>query len=215
MIQPSKNIKKTLDENGYPFKSKMHSTWVMRYKRNGLTNAVKNYLGIGNKELYRTCPDILKYQFTDSCSLKISDMCCLEMKEKPIQKWYKINKKPYGILGLMREEGGRRFGVDCLAFKDGKLKNFQPLAKVTKDWEDWFVKEYNIKLCKLYYEPYNFERTGCKGCPFALHLQEELDAIQKYFPNERKQCEYIWKPVYDEYRRIGYRLSNEEQTKLF
>ena len=21
-------------------------------------------------------------------------------------------------------------------------------------------------------------------------------------PNERKQCEYIWKPVYDEYRRL-------------
>ena len=35
---------------------------------------------------------------------------------------------------------------------------------------------------------------------------EELDTLEKYFPNERKQCEIIWKPVYDEYRRIGYRL---------
>jgi hypothetical protein len=30
--------------------------------------------------------------------------------------------------------------------------------------------------------------------------------MQKLLPNEYKQCETIWKPVYDEYRRIGYRL---------
>ena len=25
--------------------------------------------------------------------------------------------------------------------------------------------------------------------------------MEKYLPNERKQCELIWKPVYEEYRR--------------
>ena len=34
-------------------------------------------------------------------------------------------------------------------------------------------------------------------------------------PNERKQCEYIWKPVYEEYRRLGYRLKKVEKIKLF
>lgn len=137
------------------------------------------------------------------------------MKEKPFHKWQKENKKPYGILGLMREEGGRRHNANCLAFVGGKLKNFQPLAKVTHEWEKWFIDEYNIKLCELYYEPYNFSRTGCKGCPFNMNIQRELETLQKYFPEEKKQCEIIWKPVYDEYRRIGYRLKNEEQTKLF
>lgn len=91
----------------------------------------------------------------------------------------------------------------------------QPLAVISKDWENWFIKENNIQLCELYYEPYNFERTGCKGCPFALNLQKELDTLKKFFPAERKQCEYIWKPVYEEYRRLGYRLNKEEQLKLF
>jgi hypothetical protein len=27
-----------------------------------------------------------------------------------------------------------------------------------------------------------------------------------YLPEERRQCEAIWKPVYEEYRRINYRL---------
>lgn len=34
-------------------------------------------------------------------------------------------------------------------------------------------------------------------------------------PNERKQCEYIWQPVYAEYRRLGYRLKKVEKIKLF
>lgn len=77
---------------------------------------------------------------------------------------------------------------------------------VTKEWEDWFIEEYHVEIPALYYPPYNFERTGCKGCPFAMHLQNELDTLEKFFPAERKQCEAIWKPVYDEYRRLGYRL---------
>ena len=35
-----------------------------------------------------------------------------------------------------------------------------------------------------------------------------------FLNNELKQCEMIWKPVYDEYRRIDYRLKKNMQTKL-
>jgi 3'-phosphoadenosine 5'-phosphosulfate sulfotransferase (PAPS reductase)/FAD synthetase len=96
-----------------------------------------------------------------------------------------------------------------LAYDGKKLKLFQPMAPLTKEWEDWFIDAYDIKICDIYKPPYNRERTGCKGCPFALHLQEELDMMERFFPNERKQCEIIWKPVYDEYRRLGYRLKDE------
>ena len=226
IIKPSVPIQKMLEADGYPFKSKMHSSYVKKYQDKGLEyKSVRAYIGIENtlsgEPIFRGCPKILKYQFTEQNTLKISDMCCMRMKEEPLQKWQKENNKPYGIVGIMREEGGRRFGAQCLAFSGKKLKNFQPLAPVTKDWEEWFITTYNIKICDIYKPPYNFDRTGCKGCPFALNLQEELDTLEKYFPVERKQCEYIWKPVYDEYRRIGYRLKdnytdeNFEQLSLF
>ena len=96
-----------------------------------------------------------------------------------------------------------------MLFEGNKLKKFQPLAPVTKEWENWFIVEYDIEICDIYKPPYNFDRTGCKGCPFALHLQHELDVLEEFFPNERKQCEMIWMPVYDEYRRIGYRLKKK------
>ena len=215
MIKPSHNIKQTLEEYGYPFKSKLHSKWVAQYQKSGRTWAIENYISEGEKKLFRPCPSILKYQFTDEFKMRVSDKCCIKMKEEPVKKWQKENNKPYAILGIMREEGGRRVKSECAVFENNKLIKFQPLAKVSAKWEQWFIEEYKIPLCKLYYEPYNFIRTGCKGCPFARDLQRELDVLQKYFPNERKQCEIIWKPVYEEYRRIGYRLSNEEQTKLF
>ena len=35
--------------------------------------------------------------------------------------------------------------------------------------------------------------------------------MEELLPNEKKKCEYIWKPVYDEYRRINYRLKDKEK----
>lgn len=140
-------------------------------------------------------------------------MCCYRLKEEPLIEWQKENNKPYAIIGLMREEGGRREIAQCLAFKDGKFKAFQPLAPITKEWEEWLIAEHKIDICEIYYPPYNFSRTGCKGCPFAKDLQKGLDTLEKFFPAERKQCEFIWKPVYDEYRRLGYRLRKADEGR--
>ena len=214
VIKPSVPIKQMLDTHGYPFKSKEYSAIHNHYKKTGLTTHwVKQYLqcdGQKNKPDRYACPKILRYQFTEEFNLKISDNCCKELKEKPLKQWQKINNKPYEILGLIRSEGGRRNHAKCLAFSGNKLKAFQPLAIISKDWENWFISKYNIKICDIYKQPYNFERTGCKGCPFNPKLQQSLDILEKYFPNERKQCEIIWKPVYDEYRKIGYRLKKED-----
>ena len=248
MIQPQKNIKESLKENGYPFKSKIFSDYYASFLRNkeevwkvmkeiendpslkdnydyihNLSHStkwvIKEYYGLRERDgtMYRFgegCPQILRYLFKEGNEMNISDKCCTEMKEKPLDRWRRENKKPIAIIGLMADEGGRRVNAKCTVFKEGRLKVFQPLAKVTKEWEDWFIQENNIRLCKLYYEPYNFVRSGCKGCPFNLKLEEDLATIQKYFENEYKQCQFIWKPVYDEYRRLGYRLSSEEQMKL-
>lgn len=249
MIQPSKNIKKTLNEKGYPFKSKLYSMHYATYSRNkqetdkiidyinsnasmkynydfihnlpkGVKLSTKYYFGLEERDgkivdagELLSFPKMLHYQWEMDKIFNISDKCCLEMKEKPLDQWRREHKKPHRILGLMREEGGRRRTAKCQAFKGDEL-SFHPLAVISKEWEEWFIKTYDIKLCKLYYEPYNFDRTGCKGCPFNVNLERELSTLECYFPNERKQCEYIWKPVYDEYRRIGYRLKQEEQTKL-
>ena len=110
---------------------------------------------------------------------------------------------------MRKSEGGLRAEIKgCAIFNEGKLKKFHPLLPVENDFVDWYIKEKNIELCKLYYAPYNFKRTGCKGCPYSLDLQNQLYIMANYLPEERKQCELIWGKIYDEYRRIGYRLEN-------
>lgn len=218
ILKPSKNIKQVLDSDGYPFKSKYHAHIVDIWQNRGIedSDTVKNYLQLqipksGKIKLgSHVCPKILKYQFYEGAPFKISSKCCNRLKKEPLHKFSIENNKPYTIIGIMPSEGGARETAKCLAFSGNRLKSFQPLVPLTKDWENWFVGKYNIDICDIYKPPYNFVRTGCKGCPFALELQKELDTLQKFFPNERKQCEYIWKPVYDEYRRLGYRLRKDE-----
>lgn len=220
IIKPRTPIKQMLEKEGYPFKSKLHSVTVNVYSRKGKTKGVAQYLCEHTDKApwgtSHSCPKILKYQFEPNFNLKISDKCCDRLKKDPLNQWSKENDRPYYMIGLMREEGGRRNGAQCIAFKGGKFRAFQPLVQVTKEWEDWFINQYNVEICDIYKPPYNFKRTGCKGCPFASDLQNVLDVLEEFFPAERKQCEIIWKPVYDEYRRIGYRLKKTyDQMSMF
>lgn len=211
IIKPTIPIKEMLERDGYPFKSKKHAKKLGTYQRLGWTATAENYLNPPDNQKSFGCPEILKYQFSPDFKLKIDYKCCVNLKEKPLDNWGKEHGKPYCIVGLRSAEGGARKSAKCLAFADGKLKSFHPLMPVSNEWEEWFIQEYNVQLCDIYKPPYNFMRTGCKGCPFALKLQKELDKLEEFFPAERKQCEFIWAPVYAEYRRIGYRLRPDDR----
>lgn len=214
IIYPKKNIKKMLEERGYPFKSKDHSTKLGLWQRGSRCASVMHYKN-GSSDSKYCCPDKLKYQFEEGVPFKVSEFCCHELKKKPFKHYQSESGKNITITGMMRDEGGQRTTLDCIVTRGGNVVKFHPLAKVTKEWEDWFVNEYNIKLCKLYYPPYNFERTGCKGCPLAISIQKQIEVMRDLMPDEWRQVEMIWQPVYAEYRRIGYRLKDEEQLTLF
>lgn len=218
LIPPKRPIREVLGEYGYPFKSKVHSHYLGYYQKNGRNRYVSNYLGEGSNVRF-LCPECLKYQFSPGFPLKVSDACCRKLKKEPARDWAKANGRPIAITGMREGEGGVRAsnGKSGCAVFDGKgsLRKFHPLKPVSSGFEDWFLKREGIKLCRLYYPPFSFERTGCKGCPFAISLEDELEAMERYLPSEWKQCEALWAPVYDEYRRLGYRLKPAMQMRLF
>lgn len=216
IIKPTQAIKPMLEKYGYPFKSKQHSHNLAIFQNSGITLSIKRYLGIIESSTKFRCPNGLKYQFTSDFKLKCSEKCCYKMKKEPAKKWEKENNKSITLTGMRKEEGGERASIGCIVTdKEKNLVKFHPLLVVDDEFENWFINKFNIQLCRLYYPPFNFKRTGCRGCPYSLDLQEQLTTMSIYLPSERKQCEYIWKPVYDEYRRIEYRLTKNEQTKLF
>lgn len=217
IIKPQVPIKKMLEKEGYPFKSKEHSKRVREYQRNNRHNRTTyDYVNRLNHFSGRYgCPKCLQHQFPADYPLKISEKCCDRLKKDIGKQYQKEHGKSWTITGIMKDEGGARTNSGCIVLKAGRGK-FNPLFPITKEWIDWYIKARNIRLCPLYYPPYNFERTGCKGCPFNIQLQRNLDILAEHFPAERRQCELIWKPVYDEYRRLGYRLRKDDgQMSLF
>lgn len=211
-VRAGRNITAMLKKYGYPFKSKEHSQKVASFQSSGRCKVVRDYLGEGSKKDF-LCPVRFMYNFTSRFSLKVSDRCCWKLKKEPASKWEKENGRTIAMTGIRKAEGGLRRGLSsCAVFYDSeskKLHKFYPLLVVPDEWMEEFIRRYGVKLCSIYSPPFSFKRTGCKGCPYGLELQEELDVMERFFPAERRQCESIWGPVYEEYRRIGYRLKGE------
>ena len=70
IIKPSVNIKQMLEKDGYPFKSKEHSNIVRVFQNSGMGLTVNRYL---SGDCRNPCPQVLRYQFSDKNTLKISD----------------------------------------------------------------------------------------------------------------------------------------------
>lgn len=208
------NIKQMLEKDGYPFKSKQHSHNVAIYQRNGMTRTNERYLGKADKTEF-LCPKVLEYQFTPDFTLKLSDKCCYRLKKEVASKWEKENNRTICITGIRMAEGGyRNYQSNCTIFDGKNLKKFHPLKPCTDDFIETFIKETKSKICKLYKEPFNFKRTGCLGCPFNNELKTELTKLLEYSPRQAKAAYAIWKPIYDEYAKLNYRIDKQLLEKI-
>ena len=209
ILNQTRNIPQTLREYGFPFKSKEHSLRVEQFNKGHFPNYIKRYIDYNETKCFK-CPKILLYQFEEIGKYNYSNKCCYKLKKDLSYKWQIENKYKIVITGMRQEEGGNRANISCISDKGSKIN---PLAVISDEWENEFIKHNNIQLCDLYYPPYNFKRTGCKGCPFNRYIQNDLETLFKFLPNEYKQCLHLWKPVYDEYIRIGYRLKEYPHLK--
>jgi len=193
----NKNIKTVL-QNGFPFKSKKYSMYFNEFL-NGKKSS--NF-----KESYDTL--FGNYTFL-TIGLKkenanINFNCCKELKKDFDFGFSKT------ITGIRKAEGGLRSDYGkCYSEYKGKVK-FNPLFVVNDEWENEFIKRNNIKLCSLYYPPYNFNRTGCVGCPYIPDLQNYLLTMKKNDYPTFKRCWYLWGYVYELYLKLGYRLTSNE-----
>lgn len=211
VVRPLKNIKEILNEKGYPFKSKEFSHKMELLKNGSNAESIQTYFELNGKHGTRfSCPKKLLYLRNKELEFKISDKCCTELKKKPAKRWSDANTRPIAILGIRQAEGGQRANVkNCLYFQKKELKHFSPMLVCDDNFIKYMINRFHIEYCKLYDAPYNFRRTGCKGCPFSLDLQKQLDTMATLLPREKSQCEYIFAPVYAEYRSKGYRLQKE------
>lgn len=76
---------------------------------------------------------------------------------------------------------------------------------VPDSWVEWFVDKFGVELCELYAPPFNFQRTGCVCCPYGLDVGKELETLCEHDARSFDFALRLWKPVYDEYAKLGYR----------
>lgn len=170
----------------------------------------------------RVVPNTIRKYFQKDFNLLCSDKCCYKLKKEPAHRYEKENNRNIVITGMRKEEGGNRNNINCTVFSEdtNELRKFHPLSVIDNNFEKEFIKKYNIKLCDLYYEPFNFKRTGCVACPFALGIQEQLDKMYEFLPNEYNKAIKLWRPVYDIYIKNKFRLkcyshNKPRQTTIF
>lgn len=213
VLNSSINIPKMLEEKGYPFKSKEHSQHVHSFNVSGREiNEIQRYLGVKERTRF-SCPKVLLYQFEEQGKYNYSPNCCNELKKKPALRWAKEHNRSIALTGIRAYEKGTRSQANCLTFKGKKIAKINPLIVVPEPFNDWFLEKYNIKVCELYYPPYNLKRTGCKGCPFNKDIAKDLEMMKELLPNEYKQCNILWEKVYNEYKRLNYRIKTNKKEK--
>lgn len=208
------DIKKMQVIDGLPFKSKYHSNILSVYQNSGVTKSVAHYLSDEFHSSY-SCPKILRYQFSQYFTMKVSSKCCDRLKKEVSKKWQEENKIAWAITGIRMAEGGLR-GIHggCMTTIKRGLYKFHPLKPLDDKFIQDFIDHFKIHICKLYHEPFNFKRTGCIGCPFNVNLEQDLKLFLEYMPQTAKRAYLIWKDVYEEYARIGYRLSKDTLNKI-
>lgn len=113
-----KDIKKTLNKVGWPFKSKEHAQKLYEWKRGCRSKSHMRYF----RQLpngFSPCPHILMYQIQDDFELNISHFCCHEFKKKPIKDYMKQSKRSITLTGMMRTEGGAKDYSELYCYGQG------------------------------------------------------------------------------------------------
>lgn len=172
IVKPSQNIKQTLERVGYPFKSKEHSLRIEQFNKGKNSNFIYKYINGKNKDGTElkgnrfVCPQILKYQFEEKGKYNYSNLCCYELKKKPMHKWEKENNRYIAITGMRAEEGGQRARLGCIITnkKTNKIIRFHPLIKVNEEWEEWFIERESsartIVLSALQFQKNRMQRLS-------------------------------------------------------
>lgn len=175
-----------------------------------------------NEEMQeRSTYNISRYRFLKDFimehppTFRISSKCCTYAKKKVAKKFKKENEVDLEVIGVRKEEGGIRSLAyeNCFSDNGGRNDQYRPVFFYTDADKRDYEKAFGIVHSRCYSE-YGFKRTGCSGCPYALNIEEEMTAIERYEPKLYKACQNIFGSSY-EYKRqyYAYRKRRIEKEK--
>ena len=133
---------------------------------------------------------------------KVSNKCCLYMKEKPCDKWAKEhNSRPF--LGLMASEGGQREDAlvehGCNYFGKGVIRS-APFAPFLRQDLLQLAIDLDAPVPDIYGEiarkpdgtlyTIKAQRTGCSMCGFGIHMEKRPHRFDQLRERNLKEWEF-------------------------
>lgn len=192
-LKPDKSMKQIIEEDGWCFPSKDVAECIY-YARKGSEWALNKLKGLdknGKPSEYRK--QYKKWYSLYESDIKISALCCYDMKEKPIARFEKESGL-HPIVALMADESARRkegyLRTGCNSF-DGKRPISKPMGFWTEQDVLRYIKQNSLEIPSVYGEivedgqiqgqmcfgchmaklsTTGEDRTGCTFCPVGCHL---------------------------------------------
>lgn len=199
---------------GYPFLSKRHSEYIERLQRHGFEwsnddfeilykkypnckAALRwwtNEFGINSRYNIEYTKGLKEYMIKNPPLFMISPKCCNCAKKKTSNDYNKQNDIELEVIGVRKYEGGARSVLNNCWNKNKGV--YYPLLWFTDSDKHEIETALNIKHSRCYTE-YGLRRTGCAGCPFGQHYNDELEIIKTYEPKLYNACMSIFGKSYE------------------
>jgi len=187
-IRPKLSFKATIDKWGFPVVSKDVSSKIKTIRNPTEFNkaSINLYMTGFTKKGYYARRMMLpkKWRYLLDAPFKISDMCCHELKEKPLMN-FQSKEKLYPFMGILAEESFLRRNTylkyGCNVYKDENKQYTKPRSSPLSFWTTNDIWEYINKFKIGYSNIYNmgYESTGCVFCMFGMNGECEPNRFQK------------------------------------
>lgn len=149
-------------------------------------------------------------------AFSISSRCCNESKKKVGDSVRKKYGGDIQLVGIRKAEGGARSTSVKSCMADGAHgKQYYPLFWWKAEDKVAFEATYDIVHSDAY-TIYGCKRTGCAGCPFAGHFEDELTMLWQHEPKLANAVEHIFSPSYEyirAYRKYRDNAKNGTYTR--
>lgn len=236
VLKPVKPIPLVCRDYGQPFLSKQVSEFISRLQRHNFKwedrpfnelleeypkckSALKWWCDIrGDKSKFGISRNkwLKEFMIENPPTFKISNVCCLYAKKKPLKNFMNSKDFKLDIMGVRKSEGGARSSAYKNCFTDGTEKgtisNYRPIFYYKDNDKRTYQDFYNIDYSECY-RIYGLKRTGCAGCPYNKYFNEELEVIKTFEPKLYNWCKAVYKDSYEytnKYREFCEKMNKKE-----
>ena len=186
VLHPSMKRNEIKEKYGIPCYSKQQDEYIHRYQTGSRTeNTMKAIMG---ENVFFNLNKIARENLLSGKLHKVSNKCCLYIKEKPMIDYAKQTGKK-AIIGVRQSESKtRKAKYETCLQSNG---NFAPIYDFSDVLIEDIYKAYDIEIpnCYIY-----VQRTGCAGCPYGRNCEKELALLPEQ--QRRKAIDYF-KESYD------------------